>query len=83
LRKSDVSKRKEIFLGTNKYPDFNETTLQSVDYSKVFPERNQKPEDLVEPVNLFRGSEEIEHLRVNSPELFRKEYGSGKDKVSQ
>jgi methylmalonyl-CoA mutase len=80
IRKSDILKKKEILLGTNQYPDNNETLSSTVDYGRIFPIKTDSADNLVEPVNLFRGSEELDKLRFKSPEIFKNEYGSGKDK---
>jgi len=81
IRKSDVSNRKEILLGTNQYPDFNEIISESVDYSKAFPVYPDRTDSIVEPVELFRGSEEFERLRISSPAVFEKKIRSGKGDV--
>jgi methylmalonyl-CoA mutase len=64
-RMSDVSKRKEILLGTNQYPDFNEMISPQVDKDKMFSKVVETEDLLIEPIRLFRGSEEIEKLRLN------------------
>ena len=80
IRKSDILKKKEILLGTNLYPDSNEILSLTVDYGKIISTKTDNVDNLVEPVNLFRGSEELDTLRFESPDLFIIEYGSGKDK---
>jgi methylmalonyl-CoA mutase len=63
-RKADISKRKEILLGTNQYPDFNETLSHKVDIGRVFSSTAEENENIVEPIRLFRGSEEFDRLRI-------------------
>lgn len=70
IRKSDIAKKKEILLGTNQYPNFTETISDSVDYNKVFPVQSSETDNTVNPVKLFRGSEDFDRLRTamdNSP----------------
>jgi methylmalonyl-CoA mutase len=64
-RISDISKRKEILLGTNQYPDFNETISPQVEKDKMFSEEAETDNEMIEPIRLFRGSEEIEKLRLS------------------
>jgi methylmalonyl-CoA mutase len=64
VRKSDVSKKKEILLGTNQYPNLNETVSSSVDYNKLFPQTGEGNDLIVEQVKLFRGSEDFDRLRI-------------------
>ena len=76
IRKSDVSKKKEILLGTNQHPRLSETISSSVDYSRIFSSYPDRTDNIVEPVRLFRGSEEFEKLRISSPEEFKAMFGS-------
>ncbi len=63
-RKKDVSLRKNILLGTNKYPNGEESYSRSVDLHKAFNTRTYDNDLLVDPVILFRGAEEYEKLRI-------------------
>jgi methylmalonyl-CoA mutase len=80
IRKSDVTNKKEILLGTNQYPDFSEKISLSVDYNKVFSEKPGESNNITEPVKLFRGSEELDKIRISSPEEFKKNIGPESDK---
>ena len=80
IRKSDVAGKKEILLGTNHYPDFNEKISPSVDFTRIFPVLHDKTDNIVEQVRLFRGSEELEKIRISSPEDFKNIPGIGNDK---
>jgi methylmalonyl-CoA mutase len=63
-RKNDISKRKEILLGTNQYPNPDDRVVQTL---KDKPESDLKvsTDDLVlKPVKLSRGSEEFEKIRI-------------------
>jgi methylmalonyl-CoA mutase len=77
IRTSDVAMKREILLGTNQYPDVNETISSSVDYNRIFPAQSDKTDNIVEPVRLFRGSEETDRLRIYSPEVFKDEIELG------
>jgi methylmalonyl-CoA mutase len=65
-RKLDIASGKEILLGTNRFPDINEKAPSEIDLTRVF--KSPVPENnlLIEPINLFRGSEEYERLRLKS-----------------
>jgi methylmalonyl-CoA mutase len=76
IRRSDVSKKREILLGTNQHPNLKETISSSVDYNRIFPSSPDKTENIVEPVRIFRGSEEFEKLRISLPEEFKVMFGS-------
>jgi methylmalonyl-CoA mutase len=63
-RRDDIAIRKTILLGTNQYPNVTEKISESVDIDKVL---NHKPVDkdlIVEPISLFRGSQQYEKLRI-------------------
>jgi methylmalonyl-CoA mutase len=76
IRKSDVSNKKEILVGTNHHPYLTETISSSVDYSRLFSSYTHTSDNIVEPVRLFRGSEEFEKLRISSPGEFKTNFGS-------
>ena len=65
-RKEAIASGKEILLGTNKFPDVNEKAPLGIDMDRVF--KSIKPQDdlLIEPIRLFRGSEEIENGRLEA-----------------
>jgi len=77
-RKVDIATKKEILLGTNKYPDLNEKIFPNADLTRLFPARDKSIENVVEPLNLTRGAEELEKLRISSPEAFKNEIGNKK-----
>ena len=80
IRKTDIAEKKEILLGTNKYPDLNENISINPDFSRIFPVKADEADKIVEPIRLFRGSEEIDKLRISSPEVFKNKFGSGNKK---
>jgi methylmalonyl-CoA mutase len=63
-RRSGVSNRKEILLGTNQYPDFNESISPKAEEERLFSQRVKDEGNLIEPIKLFRGAEEFEKLRI-------------------
>jgi len=63
-RKADMSKRKEILLGTNQYPDFREKKSPEHDSEKLFTVYNPSPEEEVKPILAARGADEFEKLRL-------------------
>jgi methylmalonyl-CoA mutase len=73
-RKTDILMKKEILLGTNKYPDLNEI-LSSVDLDKIFSGQPDSSENIIEPVSMFRGSEELDKIRISSSGAFKNEFG--------
>jgi methylmalonyl-CoA mutase len=63
-RKSDMAHRKTILLGTNQYPDLEESVSQTVDSARVFRSKAIGENFLVDPITLFRGSEDYDKLRM-------------------
>ncbi len=81
-RKLNIATRKEILLGTNQYPNFNEEIKNNIDfnvYSWSLPE-NKNTE--TEPIKFFRGAKELEELRLSTeksgkkPTVFLLTYGN-------
>jgi methylmalonyl-CoA mutase len=62
-RKSDVSRRKEIMLGTNQYPDFNERLTEKADIKKAFAIRDTPADATVDIISPLRGAAGFERLR--------------------
>jgi methylmalonyl-CoA mutase len=63
-RKADIASGKEVLLGTNMFPDTNEDAPSGIEMSRIFKTKEPEKDLLVEPVLLFRGSEEYESLRL-------------------
>jgi len=78
IRKADIVGKKEILLGTNKYPDVNEAISPLAYVNRGFQPKTGETDNIVEPIKLFRGSEEIDKLRISSPEIFKNRFGSAK-----
>ena len=55
-----------------------DTTHQVIIFSKIFPDKPDESDNIVEPIRLFRGSEEVDKLRISSPEIFKSKFGSSK-----
>jgi methylmalonyl-CoA mutase len=63
-RKLDIANGKEILLGTNRFPDLNEKAPSGIDLARLFKSQESGKGQDVEPIKLFRGSEEYEKLRL-------------------
>lgn len=63
-RKVDITNGKEILLGTNLFPDENEKAPSGVELNRIFKSKEQESDFLIETINLFRGAEEFERLRI-------------------
>jgi methylmalonyl-CoA mutase len=63
-RKADIASGKEILLGSNRFPDTNEKALPGIDLNRIFKLKEYESDLLIEPIKLFRGSEEYERLRM-------------------
>jgi methylmalonyl-CoA mutase len=66
IRKENITGRKEILLGTNRFPDVNEKAPSGTDLRRVFKAPVQEKGLLIKPIRLFRGSEEYERRRLGS-----------------
>jgi methylmalonyl-CoA mutase len=70
-RKRDLATRKTILLGTNQYPDTQEKISGTVDLNIALFHKKVEKDLIVEPVILFRGSEQYDKIRIavdNAPE---------------
>lgn len=63
-RKADIASGKEILLGTNRFPDINEKAPSEIELGRIFKSQEWERDLLIEPIRLFRGSEEYERLRI-------------------
>jgi methylmalonyl-CoA mutase len=59
LRNSNIANRREIILGTNQYPNFNELKPEIKLSDKITPAGNQ-----FKTITLYRGAEEFEKMRL-------------------
>lgn len=65
-RRENIANGKEILLGTNRFPDMNEKAPSPIDLNRIFNMREKESEPVIEPIRLFRGSEEYEKLRLKT-----------------
>jgi methylmalonyl-CoA mutase len=65
-RKSDIASGKEILLGTNRFPDLDEKAPSEIDLARVFISPVVGSDLQVEPLKIFRGSEEYERSRLGA-----------------
>jgi len=70
-RKLDIASGKEILLGTNRFPDINEKAPSEFDLTRIFKSQELKSRQEIEPIKLFRGSEEHEKLRLQADKAIR------------
>jgi methylmalonyl-CoA mutase N-terminal domain/subunit len=70
-RKADIANGKEILLGTNRFPDFNEKAHSNIDLTRVFKLPVVESDHQIEPIKLFRGSEENERLRLGADKVVK------------
>lgn len=64
-RNKNIENRKEVFLGTNQFPNFNEQ-LENINL-EILQESNLKAENAtIEPIKLYRGSQKFEQLRFKT-----------------
>jgi methylmalonyl-CoA mutase len=63
-RKNEVATRKKILLGTNQYPDLGESVSDTVDPKRLFRDKPEGQDLIIDPVILFRGSDEYDKLRM-------------------
>ncbi len=76
-RRKAVANRRENILGTNQFPNIGEIMTPKVDATVLA----KSPRSSVEPIELFRGSEEFEKLRfateksTKRPKVFMLTYG--------
>jgi methylmalonyl-CoA mutase len=63
-KENDLATRKSFLLGTNQYPNTNEKLSDSVELNKVFKEKPVAADLQVDSINIFRGSQQYEKLRI-------------------
>jgi methylmalonyl-CoA mutase len=66
LRDQNIAGRKEILLGTNQYPNLLEIIPEDMDLAIAFPLKTKQTYLVAEPLQLYRGSEAFEKLRLVS-----------------
>ncbi|MGQ1889656.1 methylmalonyl-CoA mutase small subunit [Thermophagus sp. OGC60D27] len=79
-RQKDLARRKEVFLGTNQYPNNLESVASEINEEQAFSATPEAGD--IEPIRLYRGAEEFEALRLatekapNRPKVFMLTYGN-------
>ncbi len=63
---SDVAARKQTVLGTNQYPNFNETMNDQIDFEVYTQQPVLSDKPIVKPLKRIRISSEIEQLRLKT-----------------
>ncbi|MFO7575482.1 MAG: methylmalonyl-CoA mutase family protein [Bacteroidales bacterium] len=63
-RRDDIAKRREVQLGSNQYPSYNEKIPVRADKERLFSKAGISDQSEVKPLRLFRGAEEFEKLRL-------------------
>lgn len=63
-RINDVATRKISLLGTNQYPNTLEKITDSIDIGRVFKSKPAGDDLLVDPITIFRGSQQYEKIRI-------------------
>jgi methylmalonyl-CoA mutase len=72
-RLNNLSRRKEVLLGTNQYPSSAEKVSPNADMKRVMPVEVEAEGDYeVKPLKLFRGAVEFERLRLAVDRLERR-----------
>ncbi len=77
-----IAQRREILLGTNQYPDFNETLNKDADINIMNWSLAEASDSEVEPIKMYRGAKEFEKLRIQveksgkRPTVFLLTYGN-------
>jgi methylmalonyl-CoA mutase len=65
----NIANRLETILGTNQYPNQMEKVSASIDKNIFEPEGKDEAGLMVKPLRLFRGSEEMEKMRLRTERL--------------
>lgn len=63
-RINDVATRKTSLLGTNQYPNTLEKITETIDLERVFKTKPSGDDLLVDPITIFRGSQQYDKLRM-------------------
>ncbi len=79
-RNNAIANRREVLVGTNQYPDFEESVKNEIHEEIVFPARNIENTSIT-PLKIYRASQEFEKLRLatekhsHRPTVFILTYG--------
>ena len=83
IRDNNIAKRKEILLGTNQFPNSTESINDKINPEIATSKFVDTQNVIAQPLNLYRGAEEFEKLRLQTenfkgkiPEVFLFTYGN-------
>jgi methylmalonyl-CoA mutase len=68
-RRDDIAKRREVLLGSNHYPGYNEKMPVRAEKERIFNKTGIADQTDVKPLKLFRGAEEFEKLRFAAEQM--------------
>lgn len=71
-RDINIALRKEILLGTNQYPNFNEKISKNIDFNVYLWSLPDNEETEINPIKMYRGAQAFETLRLET-EKFEKQ----------
>ena len=71
-RDMNIAVRREILLGTNQYPNNQETIHEDFNHSIAFPEASGSHAKEMEPIETYRGSMAFEKLRLKTEKAQKK-----------
>ena len=74
-RDQDIANRKENFLGTNQFPNFNEKMDKELCACILEPEDKTAPDAVIETLKPYRGTQAFEAMRIRT-DMFTKEHSS-------
>jgi methylmalonyl-CoA mutase len=63
-RKKDIATRRTVLLGTNKFANTGESLSDTINPEDIFSKKSVVEDTQVDPIFLFRGSEEYDKLRI-------------------
>jgi methylmalonyl-CoA mutase len=63
-RRNDVARRNRILLGTNQYPNKEESVSSLVDANRLFDKKPVESDLFADPIVPFRGSEAYDRIRI-------------------
>jgi methylmalonyl-CoA mutase len=73
-RKEDIASGKEVLLGTNRFRNIDEKVPSGIELERIFKSKECEGGIQVEPIRLFRGSEECERVRLEDDQGEIKDY---------
>ncbi len=65
-RDKAIAQRKEVLIGTNQYPHFQETISKKLNNNQLMPSFQKCDHSIAEPLRSYRGSMAFEHIRYTT-----------------